>query len=165
MSDDRPSTGTDGAPPTPSLLETIGTHPLGTVLGVIGGAFAGLFPGVAAGPVGSLAGAIGGALISGALGASTTVGPAIDVSREDRHWRKHYIARPYVPPEAYYADDGPAYRYGVRGFMQASPPRDWNSAEPGLARGWETSKETSRLAWEDARPAARDAWERLRDAR
>jgi len=52
----------------------------------------------------SLLGAVGGALLGGALGASTSVGPEVDISKHDRYWLEHYATRPYVPADADYAD-------------------------------------------------------------
>lgn len=143
-----------------SLLETVGTHPLGTVAGGIGGALLGFVAGMAAGPVGSLLGAIGGAVAGIAVGSSANVGP-VDVSAQDRYWRDNYAARPYVPAAADYADYGPAYRHGARASLKARRPRDWHRVEADLGRRWERNRESSRLGWDEAKPAVRDAWDRV----
>lgn len=76
MNEDKPAARPDTTEQPPSLVEKVGTHPLG----------------VAAGPGGSLLGAVDGALLGGALGASATVGPQIDVSKED-HCRRGTMRR------------------------------------------------------------------------
>jgi len=161
MNDDKPADKGDATQRLPSLLELIGTHPVGITAGVIGGALMGAFGGMAAGPVGSLLGAVGGALAGGALGASISVGPEIDTGPHDRYWREHYATRSYVPAGADYADYGPAYRHGTRAYLSAARPRDWPDVEADLASGWEAAKGSSRLTWEEAKPAVRDAWDRL----
>jgi hypothetical protein len=144
------------------LLETMATHPLGVVGGAITGALVGVVGGLAAGPVGSLLGAVIGAVIGAAIGASLTVGPQVDLSRQNRYWHEEYASRPYVPDGASYADYGPAYRHGSRAALHSAQPRDWPQAEDQLARGWKAARESSRLGWEEARPAVRDAWQRVR---
>jgi hypothetical protein len=99
------------------------------------------------------------------IGASSTVGPQIDVSGQDRYWREHYATRPYVPAGADYADWGPAYRHGARACLSAAQPRDWHSVEAALAQQWPGCREDSRLAWEEASRAVHDAWERVGAAR
>jgi hypothetical protein len=165
MNEDKPAARTDITGQPPSLVEKVGTHPLGATAGVIGGAVTGALLGVAAGPVGSLLGAAGGALLGGALGTSATVGPQIDVSKEDCYWREHYATRPYVPAGADYADWGPAYRHGARACLSTAQPRDWHAVEAALAQQWPSCKEDSPLAWEEALPAVRDAWDRVDAAR
>lgn len=161
MNDHQPNQ--QGAPQArpPSLLETVGTHPLGSAAGAIGGALLGFVGGLAAGPIGSLLGAVGGAVVGGAIGASVSVGPEIDVAAHDRYWREHYAQRPYVPAGADYADYGPAYRHGSRGYLRRRRPPGWDAAQAGLARGWDAARDGSRLSWQQAEPAVRDAWERL----
>lgn len=165
MNEDKPAARGDTPEQIPSLMEKVGTHPLGTAAGFVGGAVAGALAGVAADPVGSLLGAVGGALLGGALGASTSVGPEIDISKHDRYWLEHYATRPYVPADADYADYGPAYRHGTRAYLRAVRPSHWEDVEVDLAKGWEAGKGASRLTWEDAKLAVRDAWDRMHNAR
>jgi hypothetical protein len=70
-----PAAPASTAPGADEVLEQVGTHPLGTTLGVIGGAVTGAVVGIAAGPVGSLAGAIGGAVAGGLLGSGIGTAP------------------------------------------------------------------------------------------
>lgn len=148
-----------------STLEILGTHPIGSVMGLLGGGLTGAVVGLAAGPLGFFAGAVGGALLGVALATGSDFAPRIDVGTHDRYWRENYASRPYVPPGSYYADFGPAYRLGARAGLSGGQGHDWAEVEKDLAEQWDDANRAgSRLSWEQARPAVRDAWERAQDS-
>lgn len=155
----------DTAPRTHSTLEILGTHPFGSVIGLLGGGLTGAVVGLAAGPVGLFAGAVGGAALGVALATRSDFAPPIDVTTHDRYWRENFASRPYVPPGAYYADYGPAYRHGARAGLGGGQGHDWAEVEQDLAVQWDDEHRAgSRLSWDQARPAVRDAWERAQDS-
>lgn len=160
-----PDTGAGLEPHSPSTLEVLGTHPLGTVVGLIGGGVTGALVGLAAGPVGSLVGAVGGAVLGVALGTAGDVGPLVDVEPQDRYWRENFASRPYVPPGVDYADYGPAYRLGAHASLAGGHGHDWAEVEANLAHKWSDARAGSRLSWAQALPAVREAWERAQVTR
>ena len=155
----------DELPASHSTMEALGTHPFGAVFGLLGGGLTGAVVGLAAGPVGLLAGAVGGAMLGVALATGSELAPRIDVGTHDRYWRENFTSRPYVPPGAYYADYGPAYRHGARAGLSGGQGHDWAEVEKDLAVQWDDEHRAgSRLSWQQALPAVRDAWERAQDS-
>jgi hypothetical protein len=140
----------------------LGAHPVGTAVGGVAGATAtGAAVGSAAGPLGTVVGAAVGALAGGVAGAM--VAEAIDPAKEDNYWRASWMDRDYADPSLDYEKDyGPAYRYGVEGFVGA-PDKHFEELEPELSTAWRASRGESRLDWDRARPATLDAWQRARD--
>ena len=128
---------------------------------LLGGAAAGAVAGTLAGPVGAMVGAAVGAVAAGFAGHA--ISESVDRTVEEGHWREHFRQRPYAGPDADFDDFGPAYAYGVEGFVQ-QPGRSFEEAEPALSSGWSSARRSSRLDWQGARPATRDAWQRLGDA-
>lgn len=162
--DKEPSSDPDALPQPHSLMEILGTHPFGAVLGLLGGGLTGAVVGLAIGPVGMFAGAVGGALLGVGLATGSDLGTEIDVGPQDRYWRDNFAKRPYVPPNAYYADYGPAYRHGARAGLGGGQGHDWAEVETDLAVQWDDARAGSRLSWEQAKPAVRDAWERAQES-
>jgi hypothetical protein len=124
----------------------------------LGGAAAGALAGTLAGPVGAVVGAVVGALGAGYAG--NEIAERVDRKIEEGHWRENFKQRPYVEQDAEFDDYGPAYVYGVDGFIQHHG-RSFDDAESDLSRGWSSARGNSRLDWDLARSASRDAWERL----
>lgn len=126
---------------------------------VIGGAAAGVVAGALAGPVGAAVGAVIGAVAAGFAG--NEIAASIDRSIEESHWRSQYRERPYVTPGSSFDDYGPAYGYGVDGFIKHGG-RNFDEVETDLASQWPASRGASSLEWDRARLASRDAWDRVR---
>jgi hypothetical protein len=126
----------------------------------LGGAAAGALAGAAGGPVGAMIGAAVGAVAAGVAGvAGNSIAQSVDVEAEQAYWRDNYRHRGYVDAGASFDDYGPAYGYGLDGWMR-HPGRSFEDAEPELARDWFESRRESGLNWDRARPAAQDAWAR-----
>lgn len=125
---------------------------------VLGGAAAGAVGGAVAGPVGAVIGAAVGAVAAGFAG--NAISESVNRTIEEGHWRDNYKQRPYVDADADFNDYGPAYGYGVDGFVRYGG-RTFDEVEPELAKDWSTARGSSRLQWERARNASRDAWDRL----
>jgi hypothetical protein len=164
MNEDRPAAKDEPKSVRP-VEEKVGTHPLAGTAGAVGGAVAGAVAGIAAGPLGSLVGAVGGAVAGATLGASSGSGPVIDLAAEEQWWRENHAGRPYVAPGMAWEDYEPAYRYGMRRYVQSDRPREWSEVESDMARGWDDAKGTSRLTWAQAQDAVRAAWDRMREPR
>ncbi len=128
---------------------------------LLGGATAGALAGAVAGPVGAAVGAAIGAVAAGFAGHS--IAESVDASAEEAHWRENYRDRPYVTADDAFDDYGPAYGYGVNGFVRHAG-RTFDDVEPELSREWGTSRGASSLDWDRARPATRDAWDRVSNA-
>lgn len=143
------------------LSGAIGAHPIGTGVGAaLGGTAAGAVAGSVAGPVGTVVGAVVGAVAGGLAGKG--VAEMIDPTAEDRHWRENFADRPYTHPSSTYDEYGPAYRYGVKTYVD-NPGRRFDDVEPQLALDWGTARGSSGLDWDHAKKATRDAWTRLSD--
>lgn len=165
MNNEPSSQRNDEPPRSHSTLEALGTHPFGAVIGLLGGGLTGAVVGLAAGPLGFFAGAVGGAMLGVALATGSDFVPSVDVGSHDRYWRENFSSRPYVPAGSFYADFGPAYRYGARAGLSGGQGHDWAEVEEDLAVQWDDAHRAgSRLSWEQARPAVRDAWERAQDS-
>lgn len=148
---------TDLAPERPgSHVADIGASAL------IGGAAAGALAGTIAGPVGAVIGAAVGAVAAGFAG--NAISESVDRTIEEGHWRQSFKSRPYVESGAEFDDYGPAYCYGVDGFIRHSG-RTFDEVEPELANEWHQVRGRSRLDWPSAAPASRDAWERVSSSR
>ena len=144
-----------------ALADTVGAHPVGTVVGaVLGGAAAGAAAGTVVGPVGTAIGAAVGAIAGGLAGHG--VAEMVDPAAEDSYWRENYRDRPYANGGASYDDLGPAYGYGVHAYS-SHPGRSFDEVERDLSRDWDSARGTSSLDWQDAKQATRDAWDRLSD--
>ena len=153
----------DGHPNADPITGAPGAHPVGTGIGAAaGGMAAGAAVGTVAGPIGTIVGAAVGAVIGGLAGKG--VAEAFDPTVEEAYWRDNYSNRPYVAPDASFADFGPAYGYGLNA-SGLHPTRSFDDAEKELAQGWEGARGTSALEWENARNATRDAWDRVRSGR
>ena len=140
-----------------------GAHPIGTGVGAASAGATGAAMGaMVGGPVGAVIGGAIGAVAGGLAGKG--VAEKINPTVEDAYWRDNYSNRPYVAPDASFADFGPAYGYGLNA-SGLHPTRSFDDAEKELAQGWEGARGTSALEWENARNATRDAWERVRSGR
>jgi hypothetical protein len=126
----------------------------------LGGAATGAVVGAVAGPVGAAVGAAVGALAAGFAG--NAVVNSVDASTEGEYWRDNFVHRPYVDPNADYADYGPAYDHGVHGY-RTNPGRSFDEVESELAMRWPSSRGASNLSWDRARHASRDAWDRAHE--
>ena len=93
------------------------------------------------------------------LPGGNAVANQVDAEAEAAHWRENYRTRPYVDPDASFDDYGPAYDYGVAGYVKY-PDRTFEDAEADLSRDWDVSRMSSRLEWSHAREASLDAWMR-----
>jgi hypothetical protein len=127
----------------------------------LGGAATGAVAGAVAGPIGAAVGAAVGALAAGLAG--NAVVNSVDASTEGEYWRDNFVHRPYVDPDANYADYGPAYEHGVDGYL-TNPGRSFDEVESELAMRWPSSRGSSNLGWDRARHASRDAWDRAHEA-
>lgn len=148
------------------ITKARGAHPVGVGVGAaVGGAAAGVATaaatgaavGTAAGPVGTVVGAAVGAVVGGLAGKA--VAEHYDPTVEDRYWREHHKARPYVSGGSY-DDFGPAYAYGVSSYGKYSG-RKFDEVESELSRNWTGARGKSSLSWDRAKPATQDAWDRL----
>lgn len=95
--------------------------------------------------------------------AITGFGPQRDRAPAGAGGRNRALAMPadFDPsPSTDFADYGPAYDFGVGGFVRY-PGRAFEEVEPELAQDWASARGTSRLDWARARPASQDAWERV----
>jgi hypothetical protein len=128
------------------------------VSAVLGGAAAGAVGGAFAGPVGAAIGAAVGAVAAGFAG--NAIAESVDRTIEEGHWRHNFRQRPYVEEDANFDDYGPAYSYGVDGFVKHQG-RSFEQAEAELSRDWSSARGSSSLDWGRARSASRDAWDRL----
>jgi hypothetical protein len=126
----------------------------------LGGAATGAMVGAMAGPIGAAVGAAVGAVAAGIAG--NAIYSSVDADVEDNYWRDNYNQRPYVNADADFSDYGPAYGYGVRGFVD-NPGKHFDEVEGDLSRSWPQRRGNSTLTWEHARHASRDAWERVRE--
>ena len=93
-----------------------------------------------------------------------SIAESVDRTIEEGHWRQSFKSRPYVELGAEFDDYGPAYSYGVDGFIRHSG-RTFDEVEPELANEWHQVRGRSRLDWPSAAPASRDAWERVSSSR
>ena len=106
----------EGTPNRDPITGAPGAHPVGTGLGAAaGGMAAGAAAGTVAGPVGTVIGAAVGAVVGGLAGKG--IAESIDPTMEEAYWREEYVNRPYVTKGANFDDYGPAYRYGVEGYL------------------------------------------------
>lgn len=124
----------------------------------LGAAAAGALVGAVAGPVGAAIGAVAGGVAAGYAG--NEIAASVDRRIEESYWQEQFRHRPYVEREASFDDYGPAYGYGVDGFIKY-PDRTFEDAEQDLSRDWERSRGGSELDWSRARHASRDAWVRV----
>jgi uncharacterized protein (TIGR02271 family) len=135
-----------------------GAHPVGTGIGAAGGGGAGAAIGAVGGPIGAGIGLVVGAVAGGYAGKAAA--EAVDPTREEAFWRRHYSARPYYRAGRTYSDYQSAYRTGWEAYDRyGRKGKRFDEIEPEL-RG-EYQKLRSRMDWTDARPAVRDAWLRL----
>jgi len=124
----------------------------------LGAAAAGAVVGAVAGPVGAAVGAIVGGVAAGFAG--NEIADSVDRGIEEAYWQEQFRARPYVDAGATFDDYGPAYGYGVDGFIN-NQDRTFEDAEQNLSREWLDARGKSKLDWARARHASRDAWERV----
>jgi len=124
----------------------------------LGGASAGALVGAMAGPVGVVVGAAVGAVAAGLAG--NAVLQSIDAKVEDDYWRENFRQQPYVGRDAGYDDYGPAYRYGIDGYVRHQG-HSFEDAESALSQAWTEHRGSSSLHWDDARHASRDGWYRV----
>ena len=87
----------------------------------------------------------------------TTVGEAVNTTKEDAYWQRAFITEPYYNRNYSYDDYGPAYRMGYL-TRRTYGDRSWDELETALKSVWESTKGTSRLTWEEARDAGLSAW-------
>ena len=124
----------------------------------LGAAAAGALVGAVAGPVGAAVGAVVGGVAAGFAGNEIT--DSVNRGIEEAYWQEQFRTRPYVDAEATFDDYGPAYGYGVDGFIH-NQDRTFEDAEENLSREWLDARGKSQLDWARARHASRDAWERV----
>jgi hypothetical protein len=162
MADERIKDGAHDSNPDPITGEP-GAHPLGVAGGGSGGAMAGAAIGAAVGgPVGAIVGGAIGAVAGGYAGKGAA--EAVNPTEEDAHWRTNHAAQPYARKDMPYEQYEPAYRYG---WESASHPdyahRNFEAAEPDLARNWNTYRGPAQTEWRDVKDATRASFERIRN--
>lgn len=162
MNEDKPLAKHQARDPVDSAKERVATHSAAITGGAIAGAAAGAASGIAFGPVGSVVGAVTGALAGAAGGSATGAGEAVDTLAFEAYWRDRFAERPYAAPSARYDDYAPAYRFGIRHYVQTDHPKTWDEVRDHLGVAWMQERESS-LSWHDAMPAVRDAWQQMLD--
>lgn len=139
------------------ITDAPGAHPVGTGVGATGGALAGAAVGTLGGPIGAAVGLVAGAVAGGLAGKAAA--ERVNPTAEEAYWRTAYTREPYYETGRSYDDYAPAYAYGWS--TRTAYARDFELAEPDLARDWDSRRGNSRLDWEQARPATRAAWDRV----
>ena len=135
-----------------------GSHPVGVAAGGTAGAIAGAAIGSFFGPIGTLVGGGVGA-VGGAAGGKS-LAERVDPTAEVEYWREGAHSRDYYQGERDFDRDyAPAYRMGTE-YRNEAGRREWNEAEPQLAKRWERERSESGLDWDAARPAVQDAYDR-----
>jgi hypothetical protein len=136
----------------------------GAAGGIAGAAVVGAATGtIAGGPLGTVAGAVAGVVAGSVIGGigGKAIAERINPAHEDEYWRGEFPRRPYAVRSSHgWSDYETAYRYGYESYPQYAG-RDFDAAEPELARGWDEFRQGNPLDWDEARWAVRDAYERV----
>ncbi len=154
--------GHEPEPNRDPITDEPGAHPVGVAGGALGAGVAGAAVGGAVGgPVGAVVGAVAGSVAGGAAGHA--IAEQLHPTDNETYWRAHFHERPYVDPDATYADFGPAYQYGWEAAQEhRAAGRSFEEVEADLRRDWPRRCGASTLTWDTARHAAQDAWERTK---